>query len=590
MCDPSSSSGQKEGLSLVLREESNILDPQDTHQFLGQEHFYSVVETIQEAIITIDNQGRVVFANRAAEKIFGYERDEWTGLPVTAIIPEQFRESHAHAMRRAVKAKKLRTKGKIKEYLGLSKEGRPFPIELTLSDWQTEKETFFTAVIRDVSERQQTEDELRISHQEYEDLVKALPCGIYRVRTRAAGDMTVEYLSPRCGEIADVDLEALIKDASLAYERLYPEDYERFVRADETARRLTAPFCWEGRYDVRGEEHWIQLESWPDPQANGDVVWHGIVLDITDRKRTEEQIRTLSTAVEQSPSMVVITNAKGIIEYVNPRFTQMTGYTLEDARDKDLRSLSSDSISSETFLQLWVKIAAGEVWRGEFKSRKKNGEFHWEEIIISPIRNGRGRITHYVAVMDDITLRKHVEEEQYRLATTDPLTNVFNKRQLLIMGEQALREARRYRRNLSAMMIDPDQFKQVNETYGHASGDLVLQALARFLQGRVRATDILGRYGGGEFAILTPQLGLAEACQVAERLRRAIGARPFETPRAELYLTISVGVVTLDLDGDEGIEQMLERASQALFQAKEAGRDQVCFYPISESESSQNSA
>jgi PAS domain S-box-containing protein len=148
--------------------------------------------------------------------------------------------------------------------------------------------------------------------------------------------------------------------------------------------------------------------------------------NITERKRIEDELRQLSRAVEQSPASIVITNPSGDIEYVNPRFVELTGYTVAEVVGKNPRLLKSGDKSPGAYRELWQTITAGKEWRGEFHNRKKNGEFYWEYASISPIRDPAGRITHYLAVKEDITARKQTEAEREQLIQElqDALANV----------------------------------------------------------------------------------------------------------------------------------------------------------------------
>jgi PAS domain S-box-containing protein len=150
-------------------------------------------------------------------------------------------------------------------------------------------------------------------------------------------------------------------------------------------------------------------------ELDGKPVLQAVVRDITARKRMEEKLRQLSRAVEQSPASIVITNPAGDIEYVNPKFVQVTGYTLAEALGKNPRILKSGDKSPEAYRELWETITAGKEWRGEFHNKKKSGELYWESASISPIRDLAGRVTHYVAVKEDITARKQTEAERDKL-------------------------------------------------------------------------------------------------------------------------------------------------------------------------------
>lgn len=136
----------------------------------------------------------------------------------------------------------------------------------------------------------------------------------------------------------------------------------------------------------------------------------GVITDITERKHAEQQLRILSRAVEQNSASILITDTTGAIEYVNPKFTQITGYTSEEVMGKNPRILKSDTTPPDEYARLWRTITAGNEWRGEFCDKKKNGDLYWESVSISPILNEVGTITHYVAVKEDITERRRTEE------------------------------------------------------------------------------------------------------------------------------------------------------------------------------------
>jgi PAS domain S-box-containing protein len=156
---------------------------------------------------------------------------------------------------------------------------------------------------------------------------------------------------------------------------------------------------------------WVELVSSLVFAEGRPVAVQGIARDITERKRTEEQLRKLSQAVEQSPASTIITEKAGRIEYVNPRFTKLTGYSLKEVEGLNPRFLKGDATSTGTYRELWRTITAGGEWRGEFHNRKKNGELFWEWASISPVHDADGAITHFLAVKEDITERRNAEQK-----------------------------------------------------------------------------------------------------------------------------------------------------------------------------------
>jgi diguanylate cyclase (GGDEF)-like protein/PAS domain S-box-containing protein len=329
-----------------------------------------------------------------------------------------------------------------------------------------------------------------------------------------------------------------------------------------------------------GVSIWVEISVKQLPDGN----LQGIARDITQRKGAEERLRQLSSAVEHSPSAILITDAHGNIEYVNSKFTMLNGYTLDEVRGTTLRILKSDEMPAEIYAELWQTILSGKEWRGEFLNKRKNGELYWEYASISAILDSSGRISHFVSVNEDITARKEAEEKIRRLnagleqlAITDYLTNLYNRRYFMQRGAEEFKLARRTNQPLSLLMMDIDHFKTVNDSHGHEAGDMALQQVAAMLKSSLRETDILGRMGGEEFAVLLPGTSLNEAGLLAERIRQLVGNTSFEIPCKSLIVTISIGVVMLTGE-TSGIDDMLRNADLAMYKAKRHGGNCVVRY------------
>ena len=304
----------------------------------------------------------------------------------------------------------------------------------------------------------------------------------------------------------------------------------------------------------------------------------GTVRDITERKRAEDRLRQLSSAVEHSPISIVIMDITGNIEYVNLKFTEVTGFTLDEVRGKTPQdTFGSSNTQPETRAEHWQTILSGNEWRGEMENCKKNGESYWAAVSISPITDSNGIITHFVSINEDITVRKENEEKIQRLnagleqlAMTDYLTNLYNRRYFMQRGAEEFKRARRNNQPLALLMMDIDHFKNVNDTYGHDAGDMALQQVAATLKSSLREIDILGRIGGEEFAVLLPNISLHEAAVLAERVRKAVAGTSVEIPGGSLTITISIGVAVLTNE-TSGIDNILKNADVAMYQAKSCG-------------------
>ena len=285
----------------------------------------------------------------------------------------------------------------------------------------------------------------------------------------------------------------------------------------------------------------------------------------------------LRATCEQSPVSIVITDPRGTIEYVNPRFEAVTGYRAEEVVGHSTRMLGYGRTPVEQYQDLWQTITAGRVWRGRLCNRKKNGELFWESESISPIFDEQGRITHFVGVREDITLRKHQEDDLSFQANYDTLTNLPNRLSALDRLRQAIAHAQRNHNRVALLFLDLDHFKHINDTLGHDAGDEVLKLLATRLGNCLRDSDTLARLGGDEFLLVLPDLTeAAQAESVARKLLLA-ATSPLLVQQQTVSVAASIGIA-LYPDDATTVNDLLRHADAAMYSAKDAGRDTFRFF------------
>jgi len=295
-------------------------------------------------------------------------------------------------------------------------------------------------------------------------------------------------------------------------------------------------------------------------------------------RRANEECTRLAHALKSSSAHVVITDRDGTIEYVNPVFSRVTGYSADEVIGKNPRILKSGKTDPRVFEDLWKTIKEGREWHGELCNKCKGGELQWVEMSISPIRDDRGAITHYIAVKQDITERKNMEEILARFSYEDGLTGIANRRTLDRVLTREWKRALRAESPLSMVMLDIDFFKGYNDHYGHQSGDACLQEVAKIIRDSVkRPGDLVARYGGEEFAVVLPMTDGENACKVAEGIRKNIesGKMPYETSQVCDHVTVSAGVATIVPSDGASPEVLLKHADDCLYAAKDQGRNRV---------------
>lgn len=203
--------------------------------------------------------------------------------------------------------------------------------------------------------------------------------------------------------------------------------------------------------------------------------------------------------------------------------------------------------------------------------------------IVRLYRQAQDEIAGRIKVEEELRRHQdHLEElvkersaEVHRLAITDPLTGLSNRHQLMTLGNQLLQRAQRYHTPFSALMVECDDFKKINDTYGHLMGDAALRELAGILRQNLRATDVIGRFGGDEFVVLMPHTDLQAARKLAVRLLKRIRLARIDTPQGPFGMTVSIGLVEMDQTGQQSLDSLIGKADQAMYAAKQAGRDRI---------------
>ncbi len=315
-----------------------------------------------------------------------------------------------------------------------------------------------------------------------------------------------------------------------------------------------------------------------DGQRKGMVV---LSRDITNIRWAESQLRIAETAIEAQEG-IMITDANNIILRVNNAFTRLTGYRTDEVIGRKPSILKSGRHGKEFYRDMWAALRREKFWQGEVWDRRKNGDIYPKWLTISVVTGANGNVSNYVAAFTDISEHKEAKEAIHRLAYYDPLTNLPNRRLLQDRLQLSLNNSRRNHQFGAVLMIDVDHFKTINDTFGHQTGDQLLLEIAERLKACIRQGDTVARLGGDEFIVLLENLGGDEyqaksnAEEIAQKLLSIINA-VFLIDSKEYLSSISVGIALFD-EINNSFDDTLRRADAALYQAKDAGRNTLCFF------------
>ncbi|MFC1747789.1 EAL domain-containing protein [Pseudomonadota bacterium] len=305
----------------------------------------------------------------------------------------------------------------------------------------------------------------------------------------------------------------------------------------------------------------------------GELVGYTVVSrDITDKLHTEKRLLLASHVFECAIEGIMVTDADGTIQLVNPAFTSITGYLEKEAVGKNPRILQSSRQAPEFYEKMWSTILSTGRWQGEIWNRRKSGEVYPSRLTITSVKDLNGNVIQYTAVFYDITDIKEKEEKINHRAYHDPLTELPNRLLFKDRLEQAITHARRSSTVLAVMFIDIDHFKRLNDTQGHQVGDQFLQLISSELRGLLREEDTVSRFAGDEFTILlAANNNLEHAVIVAQKILNLF-SKPFQIKNNEVYLGVSIGIACYPNDGNNP-DMLIKNADTAMYHAKENGRN-----------------
>lgn len=546
----------------------------------SEERLKSILDNSSAIVYMKDLEGRYIFANNGYAEIFKRSPESFKDRTdydlFVADMADRFRASDVQVMHAtsAMKFEEAITREQgVHTYISikfplLNAAGRPYAV---------------CGFLTDITERKKMELALKESE---ERLARA-----QRITQTGSWDWDVVndrlWWSDEIYRIFGLEQSQFSATYEAFLKFVHPGDREFVEHSVQQAFYNGKPYAIDHRIVLPGGEEKIVHET-GDLMLGADgrpMRMIGTVQDITERKKSEFELKKLSAVIEHSVNLVFITDRTGTIEYVNPTFEQVTGYSKEDAIGQSPRILSSGEVTNSQYQEMWKTILSGQTWRSTIKNRNKSGGYYWAASVITPIRNEQGEITHFLAVQEDVTGKMMSEERIKYLANFDELTGLINRSRFIELVEEWANTASGPERRAVMCLIDMDQFKLLNDTFGHGIGDEYIRRVAKVfegvlmeIRGKARASfdgePLLSRLSGDEFAIYLPGLTEAEGIEIAEQIRKAVEG--FYFTEASSSLTSSVGLAALS--GRVNVKDLLTKADAAMYRAKELGRNKVHVY------------
>ena len=344
---------------------------------------------------------------------------------IDILVPERFRERHVKYRDGYFAEPSIRAMGMCLGISARRKDGSEISVDIMLSPLYANAEMCVICVVRDVTERVQIEKAMRKNEASLANAQRITHMGNWEwniVTNELRWSDEIYRIFVLTPQSFGATYEAFLNT-------VHPDDREFVKKSVNDSLYERMPYSIDHRIVLPdGSERIVHEQAEVIFDSAGKAIqMNGTVQDVTERKRAEEEIRRLFTAIDQSINNVFITDAKGHIEYVNSTFEHVTGYAKEELIGQNPRILASGETTHAEYAELWSTITAGKTWRGIFKNKKKNGQYYWGNGLITPIRNEKEQITHFLAIQEDITEKMQSEERIKYLASYDELSGLCNR-------------------------------------------------------------------------------------------------------------------------------------------------------------------
>lgn len=548
----------------------------------------ALMEAIPIPIFYKDAQGRYLGFNQAYEAFMGRSRTELIGKSVFDMAsPELAEVYHAADLQLMAQRGTQVYESQVKDGAGAVHEVVFHKAAFLDSSGQVGG---LVGGILDITARKQAQNQLQESERRTHALYTLLRCVADNVPDMIwAKDVDKRYLFVNkaiCEQLlqAENTNEPLGKDDLFFAQRArsqHPDDaqWHTFGESCQDSDALTLQRGCTGQFDEAGhvQGHFLALDVHKAPLIDDTGCTIGVVgsaRDVTAEHAAQEKLRIAALVLANSSEALMLSDAHGQIVDINPAFTQMTGYTRDEAVGKSTEFLRSDKHEAHFYQSKWTQIEAAGRWQGEVWNQRKNGEIFAAWLTINTLYQEDGSVHRRVGLFSDITDKKRADELIWTQANFDQLTSLPNRRMFQDRLVQDLKKAQRAGSRLALMFLDLDRFKQVNDTLGHAMGDLLLAEAARRIAACTREADTVARIGGDEFTVILAEMfDTSGIDRIANDMLDSL-TQPFVLGTEQVQVSVSIGVA-LYPDDAQTQDELLNNADKAMYAAKEAGRN--CF-------------
>jgi len=547
----------------IIESVRNITDRMDIENKLGR--FRHLMDQSNDAIFVFEaDSARIIDANMAACLSLGYEKNDLMQLHIW-----HFNQNfHNHSEWLSWLEELKNNPSLLFESNHVSQNQSIFPVEISTQFINDKEEAYVVAIARDISQLRLAQQALQESEKKYRMLIETSSEGFWMIdpnlNTVDVNNSLCKMLGYKSHEIIGRSIfdfvDARNKKVFQQQTAKIPSTEHRRYEINLTRKNGSSVPTIVGATTIRDDSR----------QVMGAFAF---ITDITERKQAEEKLQLAANVFTHANEGIIITDAQAIILDVNDSFSRITGYSHTEVLGKNPRLLRSGHQDSEYYTAMWSQLKEQGSWLGEIWNRRKNGEVYAEMLSINAVYDAEHTIQYYVGLFSDITSQKDYQKQLEQIAHYDPLTKLPNRVLFADRLIQTMAQIERRKMLLAVVYLDLDGFKEINDNYGHDMGDKLLITLTSRLKDGLREGDTIARLGGDEFVAVLVDLSEQGDCIPMLNRLLSSASQPVNVNQTSLRVSASLGVTFFPQSQSVDAEQLVRQADQAMYQAKQAGKN-----------------